>query len=507
MTRSQCTILSLLLASAYAGCGATPPADDVTQIQGAVNGNIVISGRVTNSSGAGLSNVTVVLAGSASTSQQTTSTGAYSFGGLAAGSYSVRPTKTNCAFSPDVANLNNLQSSATRNFVGSGSACTTGGTGGSGGGTGGSGGTGGTVTPITRKYMTIIYNPIIESQGGARLITLEGWNSPDTMTTQFVADMAAASNNLAVYVAGPRVELDAFPVSEDGFQYTDATYLTCLQASRQIPFDKTKCHKPDQADGFGYAANYLTILNSNNNICARFNAGEFDELWMFGAPFMGFWESNQAGTQAVDTNGPPVVGSTCQGRLNIFGFAYHAGEHEHAARLRPPHRQRPQQHAAEPERDGRVHARRPPQPRTGPVRHHALHADQHVRVRLQRHAQRDVELWRLAELPEPNGRHGDHQLQRLGLRRARLPHLARATSAPRRRRRRRRQLEQLVVVHPEPLAPGWSRARPGAGARPAGITGRLFPYPRSDLKPSRRSPTRSLGCSHAAKCPPLSCFL
>jgi len=327
MTRSQCTILSLLLASASFGCEGPPSEGDVTVIQGAVNGNIVISGRVTNSSGAGLSNVTVVLAGSASTSQQTTSTGAYSFGGLAAGSYSVRPTKTNCAFSPDVANLNNLQSSATRNFVGSGSACTTGGTGGSGGGgTGGSGGAGGTVTPITRKYMTIIYNPIIESQGNARLITLEGWNNPDTLTTQFVADMAAASNNLAVYVAGPRVELDAFPVSEDGFQYTDATYLTCLQASRQVPFDKTKCHKPDQADGFGYAADYLAILNSNNNICARFNAGEFDELWMFGAPFMGFWEANQAGTQAVNTNGPIVVGSTCQGRLNIFGFAYHVGE-------------------------------------------------------------------------------------------------------------------------------------------------------------------------------------
>ena len=47
---------------------------------------------------------------------------------------------------------------------------------------------------------------------------------------------------------------------------------------------------------------------------------------MFGAPFMGFWEANQAGTQAVDTNGPIVVGSTCQGRLNIFGFAYHVGE-------------------------------------------------------------------------------------------------------------------------------------------------------------------------------------
>ena len=66
------------------------------------------------------------------------------------------------------------------------------------------------------------------------------------------------------------------------------------------------------------------MLNSQN-VCARFNAGEFDELWMYGAPFMGFWEANQAGSQAVNTNGPIVVGSTCQGRLNIFGFAYHVG--------------------------------------------------------------------------------------------------------------------------------------------------------------------------------------
>ena len=53
MTRSQCTILSLLLASASFGCGAPPSADDVTAIQSAVTGNIVISGRVTNSSATG----------------------------------------------------------------------------------------------------------------------------------------------------------------------------------------------------------------------------------------------------------------------------------------------------------------------------------------------------------------------------------------------------------------------------------------------------------------------
>jgi len=302
MTPSQRTILSVVLATASSlGCGAAPSDGDLASLQSAVTGNIVISGRVTNSSGGGLSNVTVTLAGSASTSQQTNATGAYSFGGLATGSYSVRPTRTNCAFSPTVANLNNINTSVTRNFVGSGSGCVA----------------SAPVTPITRKYMSLIYNPIIESAGGARIITLKGWNNPDTLASQFVADVATASHNLATYVAGPRVELDAYPVKEDGFQYTDATFMACQD-------NVANCHKPAQDMGFGYAIDYLAMLNSQN-ICARFNAGEFDELWMFGAPFMGFWEANQAGTQAINTNGPIVVGSTCQGRLNIFGFAYHVG--------------------------------------------------------------------------------------------------------------------------------------------------------------------------------------
>ena len=330
----------------------------------------------------------------------------------------MRPTRTNCGFTPDVVNLNNLNASVTRNFVGSGSGCAA----------------APAVTPITRKYMSLIYNPIIESQGGARLITLQGWNNPDTLATQFVADVATGSNNLATYVAGPRVELDAYPVKEDGFQYTDASFMACLA-------NVANCHKPGQEMGFGYAIDYLAMLNSQN-VCARFNAGEFDELWMFGAPFMGFWEANQAGTQAINTNGPIVVGSTCQGRLNIFGFAYHVGVGEHAARLRTPHRRDHVQPATERRQPVRaVHAQRSAEPRTGPVRQDALHADQRLRIRLQQHAQRDVELRRLAELPEPNRRHGDHQLQRLGLRRARVSDLVDATPAARRGRRLRRQLE------------------------------------------------------------------
>lgn len=172
---------------------------------------------------------------------------------------------------------------------------------------------------IARKYLLLIYNPVLEIRGGQRLIYQEGWNSPDTLTTQYVADINQASHGVARYVQAGRVELDEYPVSEDGFQYTDATFVACLE-------DQTRasCHKPGMDAGFGYAIDYATTLQKNR-ICERFNAGEFDELWMFGAPFMGFWETNQAGSRAIRTNGPIVSDSSCRGRLNIMGFSYERG--------------------------------------------------------------------------------------------------------------------------------------------------------------------------------------
>jgi hypothetical protein len=50
-----------------------------------------------------------------------------------------------------------------------------------------------------------------------------------------------------------------------------------------------------------------------------------------------------------------------------------------------------------------------------------------------------------------------------------------------------------------------SRQRPSTSGRSAALLDEE-PY-RSDLKPARRSSDKSCGCSHAAKCPPLLCFL
>ena len=59
------------------------------------------------------------------------------------------------------------------------------------------------------------------------------------------------------------------------------------------------------------------------------------------------------------------------------------------------------------------------------------------------------------------------------------------------------------------LNPGFALAPPGANIKPllSQLKKNYFIDQRSDLKPSRISETSNSGCSHAAKCPPLSSLL
>lgn len=111
-----------LLAAALASCsrGSGEPVD-VTR--SALGGAIIISGSVTGGNGLPVAGVTVHLDGRSQGVRVTSSSGAYSFTGLGAGSYSVRATLSGCAFIPDVVNLNNLSAGASQNFSGSGPAC------------------------------------------------------------------------------------------------------------------------------------------------------------------------------------------------------------------------------------------------------------------------------------------------------------------------------------------------------------------------------------------------
>lgn len=285
--------LALVMVGAIAGCGAAGEPENVGAGEQALSG-IVINGRVTRS-GVGIPGVTVTLAGSRSIQATTDWAGNYAFYGLANGSYSVRATRAGCSFTPDVVNLNNLAASTTRNFTASGSSCTS----------------NAATEVLNKKVLLLIFDPKVQTPTGPqRLSAFMGWSDPDALSESYRTWFQTTSYNRVRYQVVQRSLVDDIPAKEDGFDYSVDEYLACMRG-------EGPCHDPDLAD-------YLRIVQ-DHAICEKVNAGAIDEVWMWGGPFFGYFESRLAGPNGYWYNSPPLEGTSCNRLVPIMGYNYERG--------------------------------------------------------------------------------------------------------------------------------------------------------------------------------------
>ena len=167
--------------------------------------------------------------------------------------------------------------------------------------------------PLNRRVLVIIHDPLIPSQGGRKLHQVLGWNDPDDLARRYIADVETASYGLARYAVALRVEVDGFPVKQDGFAYTPDSYLACWRAGRGF-------HQPDAVD-------YHRLLR-DFDVIPLINRGQIDEVWLFGFPYGGYYESIMAGPGAYWCNAPPLPdgpGPRASRRFVIMGFSYERG--------------------------------------------------------------------------------------------------------------------------------------------------------------------------------------
>ena len=170
---------------------------------------------------------------------------------------------------------------------------------------------GGTPDPVHKKVLMIIYNPSVPSEGGRKLFEVLGWNNADTLCNQFIQDLHSSSAGYANYSVVERVEVDHFPIKQDGFAYTADEYVACIRTNSGF-------HQPDLVD-------YQKILDQFN-IVQKVNLGTIDEVWMFAFPYAGFYESRMAGPRAFFCNAPPLTPtSSCQRRFILMGFNVERG--------------------------------------------------------------------------------------------------------------------------------------------------------------------------------------
>ena len=163
-------------------------------------------------------------------------------------------------------------------------------------------------TPIHRKVSLIIHAP---TQGGEALLKLFGWNDPDHLVEDFIADMREASYGIARFEIVERIEVDEFPIKADGFRYEADQFAQNWRS-------KSRFHEPDLVD-------YGSLL-SQFNIIEKVNRGEIDEAWLMAFPYAGYYESTMGGPGAFWCNSPPLHDAgLAERRFVVMGFNYERG--------------------------------------------------------------------------------------------------------------------------------------------------------------------------------------
>lgn len=164
--------------------------------------------------------------------------------------------------------------------------------------------------PVNRKVLMITHNPILHSKGGVTLKEYFGWNDPEELASAYIDDVRWASYGYANYEIVDRIVVDGFPVKRDGFQYTEESYLKAWETGN--------FHEPDGVD--------YHILVEEFQMIERINSGEIDEVWLFGHPYGGYYESIMAGPKAFWCNAPALENTDHANRqFVIMGFNFERG--------------------------------------------------------------------------------------------------------------------------------------------------------------------------------------
>jgi hypothetical protein len=164
---------------------------------------------------------------------------------------------------------------------------------------------------VSPRVLVIVIDPIIDPVTGEKLTQHMKWSRPEDLISGFIADVLETSGGLAHYQIVQRINVNEFPVKTDGFHYTPQAYLSVLKGS-------TPAHQPD-------TLNYQDFLD-RYKILQLVSANQIDEVWAFGFPYAGFYESTMGGFGAFFCNSDPLKNtSSCHRRFVLMGFSNERG--------------------------------------------------------------------------------------------------------------------------------------------------------------------------------------
>jgi hypothetical protein len=116
------------------------------------------------------------------------------------------------------------------------------------------------------KVVVLIYNPVLESEGGKTLIDYVKGNDPREYSYILANVIREASWGYINYEIVDIIEVDGFPRKVDGFRYTDESFLEVRKTQKWQP-----------------ATSSYRGMFEDNHLLERFQREGITELWVWGA--------------------------------------------------------------------------------------------------------------------------------------------------------------------------------------------------------------------------------
>lgn len=158
-----------------------------------------------------------------------------------------------------------------------------------------------TPTVMTRKVLAIDFRPTAIPAN---------WNNTDILIQKYITAMQQASGNMLTYQLVNKLVAQEYPILLDGRRYDNTLWKLALA-------DDTKAFR--DSHGSYMLADYQRIIQ-DFKLIQQVQSQQIDEVWMFGGPLFGFYESRMVGKGAFWCNGPAME-QDCR-RFVIMGFNY-----------------------------------------------------------------------------------------------------------------------------------------------------------------------------------------
>ena len=167
--------------------------------------------------------------------------------------------------------------------------------------------------PLQVDVLVLNYDPQVASYGDRRVHEVLNWNDPKRLAEAFARNVEAVSDGFVHYNIVQWRDLDEIPQKIDGFRYGIEQYVLNWQSGGAW-------HSPD-------TANYVQLLGEQG-VPDLIDQDVIDEVWLFGGPYFGYWESSMAGPGAFYINGPPYPQVPSSRPFAVMGFNYERGDAE-----------------------------------------------------------------------------------------------------------------------------------------------------------------------------------